>query len=150
MKGFDIYTKLDEILPDLKDITFTYIGRYYEKYIPKNTKLIPPLYGMKLGEELRKCDLYVTASRWEPCGMHHIEGARCGLPVLYHEEGGGINESCKNYGLEYNDISSLLDSIKRIRNTYDKYRNNIRYDFLSSARCCKQYYEIIMNMFDLK
>ncbi len=148
MKGFDIYTELDKILGERNDISFTYIGRYYNGYTPKNTKLIPPFYGARLGEELRKYDIYLTASRWEPCGMHHIEGASCGLPVLYHQYGGGINESCKNYGLDYKDIPSLLEGINKIKNSYQEYRNKIPYEFLSASRCCEDYYNIIMEMFN--
>ncbi|MFX0186793.1 MAG: glycosyltransferase [Candidatus Hodarchaeota archaeon] len=146
LKGFDIYTKLDEILPDLKNITFTYIGRYNQQYKPKNTKLIPPLYGIKLGEELRKHDLYLTASRWEPCGMHHIEGASCGLPVLYHIDGGGINELCKNYGLNYHDIDTLLKSITQIIKSYPEYHKKIQYDFLSSERCNMEFFREIVDL----
>ncbi len=146
LKGFDIYIKIDKILNERDDITFTYIGNYNSSHNPRNTKIIPPLYGMKLGNELRKYDIYVTASRWEPCGMHHIEGARCGLPVLYHAEGGGINESCKNYGLEFNDISSLFDGINKIKRSYQDYRNKIPYEFLSIERCCEEYYKKILNL----
>lgn len=149
MKGFDIYIKLDKILEENQDFTFNYIGRYYKDYNPKNTIITPPLVREDLGEQLRKYDIYVTASRWEPCGMHHIEGARCGLPVLYHREGGGINELCKNYGIEYYDIPTLLEGINRIKDKYQEYRNKIPYDFLSSKRCNEEFYKIIQRIEDL-
>ena len=69
----------------------------------------------ELGDELRKHDVYLTAARWEACGMHHIEGACCGLPVLFHKEGGGINETCKNYGVEYDNIPSFFDGLEEIK-----------------------------------
>lgn len=150
MKGFDIYVELDKLLDSRDDITFTYIGRYNESYIPKNTQIIPPLYGKKLGDELRKYDIYTTAARWEGCGMHHIEGARCGLPVLYHRDGGGINESCKNYGIEYYNNYSLLEGINEIKNNYQEFRNNINYDFLSSKRCNEDYYKVILDLVENK
>ncbi len=148
MKGFDIYTELDNILEANTDLTFTYIGRYYNGYHPKNTKIISPLYGKELGAILRNFDIYLTASRWEPCGMHHIEGASCGLPVLFHRDGGGINESCRDYGVAYNDITSLLEGINKIKNDYKEYRNKIRYDFLDSKRACQDYYNIINNILE--
>jgi hypothetical protein len=147
LKGFDIYIELDKILNDNTDISFTYIGRYNETYSPINTKLIPPLSGGELGDELRKYDIYLTASRWEPCGMHHVEGASCGLPVLYHKEGGGINESCKNYGLEYEDIPTLLEGIYKIKDSYNEFRSKIMYEFLSSERCSNDFYNIIEEMY---
>lgn len=146
MKGFDIYTKLDKIIGERKDLSFTYIGRYYQGYTPKNTKLISPLYGKDLGKELRNHDIYVTASRWEPCGMHHIEGARCGLPILFHSDGGGINESCRHYGEEYHDIESFFYALDKIIASYEEYRNKIRYDFLNMNRANKEYYDTIMDI----
>ncbi|MFX1384254.1 MAG: hypothetical protein ACFFBP_17600 [Promethearchaeota archaeon] len=148
MKGFDIYNQLDKLLEERNDIEFTYIGRYNPDYKPRNINMIPPLYGIELGNELRKHDIYLTASRWEPCGMHHIEGARCGLPVLYHRDGGGINESCKYYGIEYQDMTSLVNGIEIIKKSYNDYRNKIRYDFLSSKRNCDEFYNIILKMFE--
>ena len=148
MKGFDIYNELDKILEDNRNITFTYIGRYYDGYTPKNTKLIPPLYGKELGAKLRTFDIYITASRWEPCGMHHIEGACSGLPVLFHRDGGGINESCQYYGVKYSDITSLLEAINEIKNDYEEYRNKIRYDFLDSKRACQDYYNVILDIIE--
>lgn len=150
MKGFDIYVELDKLLDSREDITFTYIGRYNDSYIPKNTQIIPPLYRKKLGDELRKYDIYITAARWEGCGMHHIEGACCGLPVLYHRDGGGINESCKNYGIEYYNIESLLEGIDKIKNHYQEFRNKITYDFLSSKRCNEEYYKVIIDLMEKK
>ena len=80
--------------------------------------------------------------------MHHIEGACCGLPILYHKEGGGINESCKNYGIEYNDIETLFNGFDKLKKSYFEYRNKITYDFLSINRCCKEYYKVITDMFN--
>ncbi|MFX0132328.1 MAG: glycosyltransferase [Candidatus Hodarchaeota archaeon] len=148
MKGFDIYTKLDELIEKRDDMTFTYIGRYNKNYNPKNTKLIPPLYGKELGDELRKYDIYLTAARWEACGMHHIEGACCGLPVLYHSEGGGVNESCQNYGIEYNNVENLIECIYKLKESYQEFREKITYDFLSSERCNEEYYKVIQEMFE--
>ena len=142
MKGFDIYTKLDEYLDKRDDISFTYIGN------PKNTKVIQPKNGIALGNELRNHDAYITASRWEPCGMHHIEGASCGLPVLFHEDGGGINESCKNYGIEYSDIDSCIRAIELMKKRYFQLRDQIPYEYLSAKRCCSEYYELILDLFN--
>ncbi len=147
MKGFDIYTEFDNVLLERNDISFTYVGNYYPKFKPRKTKIIPPSYGIELGEHLRAADIYLTASRWEPGGNHYAEGGRCGLPILYHKDGGGVNELCKDFGLEYYDIPSLLKSIEKIKTSYHEYRNKIPYDFLSSERCCEEYYSIISNMF---
>ena len=35
--------------------------------------------------------------------MHHVEGAQCGLPLIYHEDGGGIVEAGERYGIGFRD-----------------------------------------------
>ena len=144
MKGFDLYNALDNLGRD--DIEFTYVGRYNSDYHPKNTRIVSPLHGEQLGAELRKHHVYVTASRFEPCGMHHIEGSASGLPVLYHRDGGGINELCKNHGIEFYDMDSFLVGLDEIVSNYDNYVQNIDYTYLSSDRMCKDYFEPLKDM----
>ena len=143
MKGFDIYSDIDRYIEGNSELEFTYIGRYCKEYSPKNTKIIPPMSGIDLGDELRNHDIYVTASRWEPCGMHHIEGSACGLPVLYHKEGGGINEFCSRHGESFDSFKTFLSNLDIIIKNYSDYTNQIDYNFLSSVRCCEDYYNII-------
>lgn len=142
MKGFDVYEFLDRYCVN-NSLKFTYIGRWNKSVQTTNTNLVDPLYGKELGDELRKHHIYITASRWEPCGMHHIEGASCGLPVLYHAEGGGINEICKNHGLEFNSPETLVAGLMNIINNYDKYVSMIDNKALSMDRCCEQYEELL-------
>jgi len=144
MKGFDVYNFIDDLISDFPSIEFTYMGRYNKLYSIKNTKLIPPKYGPEVGKILRESDIYVTAARWEACGMHHIEAARCGLPILYHRDGGGVSEVCRNHGLEFSNLSEFKHRLDEIIDQYDKIRNKIDYDYLSSERCFKEYEEIIL------
>jgi len=147
LKGFDTYKRIDEICQkNPQKYQFTYIGRYAKEYSPKATKIVNPLYGKELGDELRKHDVYVTASRWEPCGMHHIEGAASGLPVLYHAEGGGIVEGCKNHGIEFSILDEVEEKLENLINNYDMLRSSIDYSFLSSDRCINDYIEIVKEM----
>jgi hypothetical protein len=145
-KGFDAYITLDEKSDPYSGLQFTYIGRYWNGYQPFYTKVIPPLYGKELGDELRKHDVYITASRFEPAGMHHIEGASCGLPVLYHSDGGGIVEVCKNHGIEFHDSDSLRDAIIKLHRSYSDLRDRIDYGYLGSERCCSAYYDLLRSM----
>jgi len=85
----------------------------------------------------------VTASRFEPCGMHHIEGSASGLPVLYHQDGGGINELCKKHGIEFNDMSSFFVGLQTILDSYEDFVSRIDYSYLSSNRMCAEYYRIL-------
>jgi len=148
MKGFDLYTKLDEYLLDFPDvdIEFTYIGRYYKDYKPNATKVIEPSHGIDLGSMLSEHDIYITASRFEPCGMHHVEGSASGLPVIFHKDGGGINELCKNHGESFETFDEFLDVVEKIRLNIAEYRAKIDYKYLSLDRCIGSYIAAVESM----
>jgi glycosyltransferase involved in cell wall biosynthesis len=149
MKGFDIYAEIDRFLiQNPGSFEFTYVGRYWSGYTPQATKIVSPITGDKLGSELKKHDIYVTASRNEPCGMHHIEGAACGLPVLYHSDTGGIKELCKNHGLEFNNFDQFLAGLKKIKENYSHFRSMIDLGSLDINLCCSSYIEIIEKIFE--
>jgi hypothetical protein len=148
MKGFDLYTDIDKYITNNPNtaLEFTYVGRYCKEYDPKSTKIVSPLSGKNLGEELRKHDVYVTASRWEPCGMHHIEGAASGMPVIYHADTGGIVELCKMHGEQFTDFRSFLVCLDKIHKNYDDYVQKIDYKNLSIEKCCNSFLEEIEKM----
>ena len=148
-KGFDIYNFLDKFSSRRDDLAFTYMGRYNSEYKPENTRIIDPKYGSEVGEILRDHDIYVTAARNEACGMHHIEGAMCGLPVLYHADGGAIPEVCNPHGVSFSSVENFEESLNTIISKWKFYRDSIDYDFLSMKRCCKEY-ERIVNDFKSK
>ncbi len=97
-KGFEIYNELDKFIGHIDWLEFTYIGRYENNYNPTNIKLISPISEGKLGDELRKHDIYLTASLYEPGGIHQLEGMASGLPILYRKNGGGIKETVNDCG----------------------------------------------------
>jgi hypothetical protein len=144
-KGFDAYIELDEKLDIHKNIEFTYIGRYYKGYQPKNTKIIPPLYGKELGDELRKYDVYVTAARWEACGMHHVEASSCGLPVVYHKDGGAINEMCSAHGVMINDSKDVVNAILLAYKNRKDLIQKIDYSLLNSDNVNESYLKVILS-----
>jgi len=142
LKGFDLYTQIDKYLLENPEANFefTYVGRYNSSYQPQATNLIEPLHGQKLGDELRKHDIYVTASRREPCGMHHVEGAASGLPVIYHSDCGGINELCEKHGEEYTTFEDFLSCVDKISHNLDHYQQLIDYTNIGIKKCCESYY----------
>lgn len=145
-KGFDTYIELDKQISSCEDINFTYVGRYYKGYQPQNTKIINPLYGKELGDELRKHDVYLTASRWEACGMHHIEASSCGLPVVYHKDGGGINEICCQHGLQLNDCKDVIQVIREAAKNKKELVSKIDYNSLNNTNVNKAYLDVILKM----
>ena len=64
------------------------------KVFLKQLKLSSLFYGKELANELRKHDIYITGSKNEPSGNHHMEGALCGLPILYVNSG-ALPEYCQ-------------------------------------------------------
>jgi len=110
MKGFDIYDKIDEEVGKRNDITFTYIGR--ERGSFKNTRVIEPLYGEVLANELGKYDVYVSASKFDPGPNHVLEALACQIPTYAHVNGGGTVEFVgKNH--TYSDWNDLLNIINK-------------------------------------
>jgi hypothetical protein len=74
--------------------------------------------------------------------MHHVEGAQCGLPVLFHRDGGGINEMCSRYGIEFDD-ASLLESIDSLRQGYYDYEKKVLMGMPSGIEMCMSYLKAI-------
>lgn len=141
-KGFDAYIELDKQLSNRSDIQFTYVGRYYKNYKPINTKIVEPMYGKKLGDELRNHHIYLTSAKWEACGMHHIEASSCGLPVAYHEDGGGVNEICRTHGVMFKDVSKICDVLKDVFIRREELINKIPYEKLSDVNTNERFLKI--------
>ena len=127
MKGFDEYLYLDKLIKSKNlqnKIQFTYIGNVHKENMFQTTKVIKPLYGKELADELRKHDIYITGSKNEPSGNHHMEGALCGLPILYVNSG-ALPEYCNNYGLEFSN-ENLIEKIENIKRDYSEYTQKLK------------------------
>lgn len=136
-KGFAIYKKIDELLKDehwKNKIDFTYIGNLPNKFKFFNSKHIMAISGEDLSKELKKNHIYLTGSLNEPSGNHHIEGAQCGLPVMYIDSG-GVKEYCKDFGIEYKE-NNLEEKIEFVLKNYDTYSTKMKiYPFNSDQMC---------------
>lgn len=125
-KGFEIYKILDELMEDdyfEENFEFIVIGNIPKKLVFKNTKLLEPMHSKDLAKYLRSCDIYITGSENEPAGMHHIEGAMSGLPILYLNSG-GVTEYCEKYGLEYNR-NNLKSKILEMKNELSIHKSSL-------------------------
>lgn len=146
LKGFAEYQALDDAIADgkISGVELVVIGRWPESIRWKSAITMPPMHGKALAEQLKRCHLYVTASRWEPCGMHHVEGAQCGLPLLYHEDGGGIVEAGRKYGIGFrNDLVSIVEQAKQ---GYASLRQNVLSHAPSGDRMCIAFADIIQQL----
>ena len=145
MKGFDVYQEIDNLLTNSEwssKIEFTYIGNLPPGFFFKKTKHIKPISGKKLGLELSKHHLYLTASINEPAGMHHIEGIMCGLPIIYRESG-ALPEYCENYGVSFNE-RNFIPALKEIMNNYKEYKKRVSKYPNNSIKMSNEY----LNLFE--
>lgn len=145
MKGFPVYQHIDNLIADgrLKGCELWMIGRWPANISWRSAKTLPPASGRKLAELLQQCHLYLTASLWEPCGMHHVEGAQCGLPLLCHADGGGIVEAAKKYGMIFSDDDNLVEVLEQAKDHYPQLREKVLLNMPSGYRMNADYVRII-------
>jgi len=146
MKGFSVYKHLDDLIAEgiLKGFELWIIGRWPESIEWRSAKTFPPADGVKLGHLLRQCHLYITASLWEPCGMHHVEGAQCGLPLLSHIDGGGIVEAANKYGLLFSD--DLVSVLEEAKENYFPLKEKVLTNMPSGGRMNADYVRVIQSV----
>lgn len=115
-KGFDVYAAIDEAIATGRQpgCELWIVGRWPAQIRWKSARTFPPASGHELARLLRQCQLYVTASRHEPGAMHPVEGAQCGLPVLYHRDSGGTVELGRRFGvLLDDDVAASVEEARR-------------------------------------
>jgi hypothetical protein len=121
-KGHDIYQRMDALLdrPEFADkFEFTYAGDYPKNLTYKNARLIKIYDYNEMARELRNSDVYLMASRNEPAGMSHVEGALCGSPVMYIDSG-SLKEYLDGYGMEFTP-ENFEEKLMEMYNNYDFY-----------------------------
>jgi len=146
LKGFDVYEEVDRLLVanKLPGFEFHVIGRWPENIRWQKARTFPPSAGRALAAQLRDCHLYLTATRWEPCGMHHVEGAQCGLPLVYHEDGGGVVEAGKRYGIGFRE--NVAEALMAARDRYSELRAQVLARIPSGDRMALEYTEILQSL----
>jgi len=151
MKGHDIYQRLDKLLEKKKykdRFEFSFIGRVPKYLNYKNTRIIPARSGQKLAKELKKNHLYLTASRFEPAGMHHIEAGCCGLPILFINSG-ALPEYCSDYGVMF-EKDNFEEKLMEIYNNYDKYLKKLGDYKYTAERTCGEYLNLFEKLYSQK
>ncbi len=149
-KGFDVYQKLAALdsLRNIK-IQLTYIGRIPDNINYKNIKVVKPLSGKELAGELKRNHIYVTGSVNEPAGMHHIEGAMCGLPVLYRNSG-ALPEYCRGFGVMFEGVDDVESKLEELIEKYDCYLDRMKEYPYNSELMCREYENIFLTLLKKK
>ncbi len=147
MKGFDIYERVDQLLahPSFKEkIAFTYIGNLPEGFQFQYATYLPGQSGIELADSLRRHHVYLTASQNEPAGMHHIEGAMCGLPLLYRESG-ALPDYCNGFGISFT-TDNFEQKLQEMLNTYGVWVERMNTYPYNAEYMCKNYYKLFIRL----
>jgi hypothetical protein len=148
MKGFDVYARLDAMLgeaPWQGRAEFTYIGNLPQGFAFTETRHVPPLDGPALASELRRHHVYLSASINEPGGMHHIEGALSGLPVLYRKSG-ALPEYCGDFGEGFTGPGDFPAALEAMAGNYPRWHERLAAYPHTADRMCGAYLGLFDDM----
>ncbi|MEO1590768.1 MAG: hypothetical protein AAFU71_05690 [Cyanobacteria bacterium J06632_22] len=151
MKGFDVYSALDEKLaeqPWSHPVRFTYIGNVPEGFQFRHAQHIAPLHGAALADQLRQHHVYLTASLNEPGGHHQNEGASCGLPLLYRESG-CMPEYCQGFGLSFTE-DTFIEKLQAMMDGYESFVPKMKDYPHNAERTSRAYYQLFQTLLDEK
>jgi glycosyltransferase involved in cell wall biosynthesis len=114
-KGIETFRWLDEHL-DRSRYEYTFVGQLS---VPlRRTRTVEAVPSERVGELLREHDVYVAASRYDPCSNALLEALACGLPALYADSG-GHSELVGDGGLRFTAEEELPGRLERIVAEYD-------------------------------
>ena len=149
-KGYETYYNLWKYCNNTENLEFIFIG----KNVPEMFKEVPingPFIKKPLAEELNKCQIYITDSRYDSCPNHVLEAISCELPILYSNFDGGTRELCQmaelKIGESFNNFDELIKKIDIIKNNYNFYINNLKKvkEQYSIKKCINKYMNIFLS-----
>jgi len=120
-KGFHFYKFLSENSIE-NNIQFTFIGRTPNNFDTSLMSHIEPQDDDSLARLIPENHVYLTASIEEAGANHVVEAVACGLPIIYHENGGSIPEYVSEYGISFWDNESLLGSVASMRKRFNIFK----------------------------
>lgn len=120
-KGFDFYRYIDKHL-DFNRFEMTFVGNSPAEF--ENIRMIEPKPSEELAEILRDHDIFITASKNDPCSNALLEALHCGLPALVHKSGGS-EELLKNGGLSFKSHYEGLLQLESLEKNFEIFRTNI-------------------------
>lgn len=120
-KGGPTYRWIEKHL-DWDRFEYTFVGNASESF--ERIRHIPPVSSDELAEILRNHDIYITASRNDPCSNALIEAMACGLPALYLNDG-GHPELVGSGGLPFDDEKEILTKIESLVEHYESFQRLI-------------------------
>ena len=120
-KGTAIYQWLDEHL-DWSRYEFTFVGR--SPVVFKNIHMIPAVDSYRMAELFRAHDIYLTASRNDPCSNSLMEALNCRLPAVYLRSG-GHPEIVKQAGAGFESAEEIPGLLNQVSDAYEAFQSHI-------------------------
>jgi len=128
-KGGPVYKWIEEHL-DWDHFEYTFVGNASVNF--DRIRHIPPVSSEELAAILRDHDIYITASRNDPCSNALIEALACGLPALYLNDG-GHPELVGYGGLRFDSEEEILTQLDKLVDDYESFQNLIVVPTLESV-----------------
>lgn len=136
-KGFEIYRWLDANL-DWERYSYTFVGNSPVTF--NNIKVINAVGSEKLAEILKQHDIYITASKNDPCSNALIEALACGLPAIFLDSG-GHGEIVGWGGLGFKDRSEIPGLLETMVDHYEMFQNLISVESIDQV--AEKYYQVL-------
>jgi glycosyltransferase involved in cell wall biosynthesis len=136
-KGAETFAWLDRHL-DRSRYELTYLGQPPVAF--SWIRAVGPVPSDEVARELRRNDVYVAASRDDPCSNALLEALACGLPVAYLDSG-GHPELVGEAGIPFRADDELPDVLERLVVAADRYRAAISVPSISSV--ADRYLEVL-------
>jgi glycosyltransferase involved in cell wall biosynthesis len=136
-KGADLLVWLDRNL-DFESFELTFAGHTQARF--ERIRVVGPLASAPLADLLRAQDVYLAASRDDPCSNALLEGLACGLPAAFLHSG-GHPELVGEAGIGFEDPEELPDVLARLREQLEERRAAIRVPALADV--ADRYLEVL-------
>ena len=136
-KGAETFAWLDRHL-DRDRYELTFLGQAPAAF--EWIRAIGPLASGEVAAELRRSDVYVAASRDDPCSNALLEALACGLPAAYLESG-GHPELVGAGGLPFREDEELAEVLDLLVAGLDGFREAIATPSLTSV--ADRYLEVL-------
>lgn len=120
-KGFDVYQFLDEHL-DFGKYEMTFVGNSPIRF--QHVKMIQPVSSQELATILRDHDIFITASKTDPCSNSLTEALTCGLPAVALKDG-GHPELVQDGGELFTGTQDVLEKIDMVAYNLADYRQRL-------------------------
>ena len=136
-KGTETFAWLDRHL-DRGRYELTYLGQPPVAF--DWIRAVGPLASHEVADELRRGDLYVAASRDDPCSNALLEALACGLPAAYLQSG-GHPELVGEGGLPFSSNEELPEVLDGLVHDLERFRARIATPSIASV--ADRYLEVL-------